>query len=684
MSKKTTVSAQRLLERGERSGQTVAGRTGEDRRAVLLGRMTRIGVLFLVFTIGFYTLIYLQTRAWQILADMAGLALSILCLGLAHLLIRRRRLDAAGYWMLWTVLIVYGTGEMFWAGATTYFTVAVILLSIIAVNAVRPRRWGVWLVTIALYTIYVFLINQFEPVPRYDITQSPTLHSYVPGIVPLLALVLLWQSVRAYQHIAAIRIRLLISFVLVALLPVAVLVVTLLSSEFQSEQLIIIGGVALCAVFIAVIVSLFVTRSIATPLTNLAETTAQIAAGDTALIAKVEREDEIGVLARAFNSMTSQLRDLIGGLEQQVAARTADLEHRAVQLQAAAEVAREAATIRDASQLLDVTVRLISARFGFYHAGIFLLDEHDEEYTVLRAASSEGGRRMLARGHRLKVGEVGVVGYTAGTGEPRIALDVGADAVSFDNPDLPQTRSEMALPLKVRERVIGVLDVQSTEPEAFTREDMAVLQTLADLVAMALDNARLLAESQTTLEMMHRAYSELSSVAWTELLHAQPDLAYRSDESGVASASDIWRPEMERAFREERTIQGDGDDAGTKFFLAVPIKVREDVIGVLDTYKPSDAGAWTPEEIALLETLIDQLGLALESARLYRDTQRRAAHEQLASVITTQVRETLDVETVLQTAAREMQQALGLAEVEVRIGTGSISSGIGNNGDTAK
>ncbi len=121
------------------------------------------------------------------------------------------------------------------------------------------------------------------------------------------------------------------------------------------------------------------------------------------------------------------------------------LQRRAIQLQTAAEVSRDASAVRDLPELLNRIVTLIRDRFGFYHAGIFLLDDA-QEYAVLQAASSEGGRRMLARGHRLTVGETGIVGYVTGTGEARIALDVGEDAAFFDNPDLPATRSEMALP----------------------------------------------------------------------------------------------------------------------------------------------------------------------------------------------------------------------------------------------
>jgi nitrate/nitrite-specific signal transduction histidine kinase len=307
----------------------------------------------------------------------------------------------------------------------------------------------------------------------------------------------------------------------------------------------VIGGIALIAVLAAVAVSLLLTRSISAPLANLAETATLIAAGDLRRSAEVKREDEIGTLGLAFNSMTGQLRDLIVGLEQRVTERTRDLERRAVQLQAAAEVGHAAASIRDLDELLPRVTHLISDRFGFYHAGVFLLDDAGE-YAVLRAANSDGGRRMLDRGHRLRVGAQGIVGYVTGAGEPRIALDVGEDSIHFRNPDLPGTRSEMALPLIVGGRVLGALDVQSTEEAAFTQEDTEVLQVLADQVAVALENARLFADAQEALEATRRAFGEMSRRAWEETLRARPELGFRSDERGVTSARDVWGPKRKR------------------------------------------------------------------------------------------------------------------------------------------
>lgn len=362
---------------------------------------------------------------------------------------------------------------------------------------------------------------------------------------------------------------------------------------------------------------------------------------------------------------------------------TRELERRADYLETSAEVSRSATSILDAEQLIQQTVDLIRERFGLYYVGLFLLDATGQ-WAVLRAGTGEAGRAMLARGHRLKVGE-GMIGWCIANAQARIALDASEDVMRVAPPELPETRSEAALPLRSRGRVIGALTIQSDQPGVFDQNVVVVLQTMADQVAVAIDNARLFSEAQEALEAMRRAYGELSREAWSELLHAQPDLAYRSDERGVTKAESIWRPEMERALQEGQTVILDGDlsrsqDGGTdteaKRPLAVPIKVRGQVIGVLDTYKPDYAGEWTSEEVSLLETLADQLGMALESARLLDETRRHATREQMLAEITARVRASMNPETILRTAVRELGLALGADRASVHL---NVERGLGTS-----
>ncbi|HEY75715.1 MAG TPA: GAF domain-containing protein, partial [Thermoflexia bacterium] len=412
---------------------------------------------------------------------------------------------------------------------------------------------------------------------------------------------------------------------------------------------------SLLLVLILLVGSLFA-RRLVRPIREMAIAARQIGAGEWDTPLPPPGEDEIGVLATALRRMREQLQELIGSLEQRVAERTADLSRRTLQLEAAATVAREAAAIRDVSTLLNEVVHLISARFGFYHTGIFLVDEAGE-YAVLRAASSEGGRRMLERGHRLKVGEVGIVGYVAGTGEPRIALDVGRDAVFFDNPDLPLTRSEMALPLRVRGRVIGVLDVQSEEPAAFSEEDIAVLQVMADQIALAIENARLLEESQRALEELRLAYGERARGAWEEL---QTPAALVYDRIEVAPAEPTTDPLVEKAL-EEGEVVADVDPEEGRSAVVAPLRLRDQVIGAIAVEETDEARSWTREEIELIEAVSEQVALALESARLYAEAQARAAEQEALARIAAMASTTLDLDELLTRIVEETRQ---VAEAE--------------------
>ncbi len=434
-----------------------------------------------------------------------------------------------------------------------------------------------------------------------------------------------------------------------------------------TRLLLVDAGVGVGAAVAVVVASIILTNTITTPLANLADSAQQIAAGDRQLTAvEVEREDEIGALARAFNSMTAQLREFIGSLETRVVERTQELEQRSTYLQASAEVSQAVTSILDQDRLIQETVNLIRERFDLYYVGLFLVEGH---WAVLRAGTDPAGRELLAEEHRLRVGGDSMIGQCIQNAEAQIALDVGDEAVRFDNPHLPNTRSEGALPLRSRGQVVGALTIQSTEPNAFDEDTLTLLQNMSDQVAVAIDNARLFAEAEASLEAQRRAYGELSREAWAELLQSRSPWGYDYVNTSLIPAQDEWTPEMQRAARAGRSVRSSDQDASGQATLVVPLRVRDRVVGVLSFGKDEPDRPWTAEEQALLETLVDELGLALESARLYEDVQRRAAREQLVGEVTSRMRETLEMETVLATAAREIGKALGLTALDVRLDT---------------
>jgi GAF domain-containing protein len=399
-------------------------------------------------------------------------------------------------------------------------------------------------------------------------------------------------------------------------------------------------------------------------------------------------------------------------LEQRVADRTYNLERRSVQLQVAAEVARDAAAARELDDLLNRAVNLIRDRFGFYHAGIFLVDDQ-KEYAVLRAATGEAGRQMLEQGHRLKVGEVGIVGYVTGRGEPRIALDVGTDAVHFENPLLPETRSEMALPLRLGEQIIGALDVQSQEEAAFGEDDIAVLQTLADQLAVAIENARLLHEMQQTVREVEAISGRYTQESWRATVRSrrQPH-GYRYQRLGIEpvveqplEARQAWqqgRPVITTTQPEavaDRQAVGQAPSTGsgqvfqpasvgqdsqpaiTVSTVAVPMKLRGQVVGVLNLRFAGEP--ISPETVSLVEEVASRLALALENARLLEETQQRAERDRLIADITARVRSSMDPETILQTAVRQLGLALGADQTFVQVGQAFQPANLGVGGQVS-
>lgn len=365
-----------------------------------------------------------------------------------------------------------------------------------------------------------------------------------------------------------------------------------------------------------------------------------------------------------------ELRELQVTLENRVASRTSELElanqrnqRRAKQFEAIAQVARAATLNQNLETLLPNLAELVSQQFGFYHVGVFLLDE-ERSFAELRAANSEGGKHMLARGHKLAVGQSGIVGYVSASGRPRIALDVGADAAFFNNPDLPQTRSEMALPLKLGDEVIGVLDVQSLASNAFGEEDIEVLSTLADQVAIAIQNARSYEATQNLLRQAQLTSGSLITESWKVLQDQSTNaIGYHVMDNRLKPLGARRESESVRqAITSKKTVKASGKQAT----LAVPIRLREEVIGILDI-QVNEEHDWETDEVDVAEAVAERLSLALESALLLRSTQRRAEIERITSDISSKIGATTQFESILRTAAEELSRVLGGSEVLVQL-----------------
>jgi len=377
-----------------------------------------------------------------------------------------------------------------------------------------------------------------------------------------------------------------------------------------------------------------------------------------------------------------ELQAVRSTLEEQVQARTAELENRSKYLQATIEVSRAASSILDSNELMQSVVERIRLQFDLYYVGLFLLDPAGE-WAILRAGTGEAGQAMLKRGHRIQHG-TGMVGWSIANAQPRIALAEHTqderikDPFRLATPELPETRSEAAFPLRARGKVIGALTVQSVEFDAFGELEILTFQSLADQIAISLENARLFGETQLALEEAQFASQRLIGEAWKTYLNGAIDLNFRYDHGRITAQAKPGSSEL-----------ADGQDV-----LSLPIPVRDNVIGTVrltkrrpqvspdqgspDQGSPnSGAGtqgeepAWTKEEIALLTTVIEQLGVAMDSARLYEETHRRAERERMTSEIISKIRLSNDPQTILQTAAMELRKALGADRTQLVIKTTS-------------
>lgn len=367
--------------------------------------------------------------------------------------------------------------------------------------------------------------------------------------------------------------------------------------------------------------------------------------------------------AETLEERNLELIEIQDNLEKIIQDRTAEVERRSQYLEAITDISHDTNSILDPELLLSRVANLIAEKFDFYHVGIFLVEESGQ-WAVLRAVSSVGGQQMMARNHRLEVGKRGIVGYVTGIGQSRISQNIGLDYIHTVTEELPDTRSEMALPLKARGEIIGALDIQDARENAFLEDDVTTLQALADQVALAISNAQLHQQAQQSLLEVRRASGESSHRAWQEAQVSGRLPSYRYLKTDKAYTTKVEAGDLPEIEDEDK--------------LVIPIQIRGQTIGTIDIMKEENAD-WNDTEKGLLSTLSEQLGVALDSARLFDETQQRASNERLVSDITTTIRESLDMETILRNAANKIRESLELPHVTIRL-TDSSSTPQSTNG----
>jgi len=416
---------------------------------------------------------------------------------------------------------------------------------------------------------------------------------------------------------------------------------------------IFIFGLFLLWVFLTSVI----TFSILRPVQELTQVVQSVSDGNYDMpISTIHRSDELGTLARTIANTRDQVQSLLGDLQARILVRVRDL-------QATQEVSRFAATQRDPQVLMDKVVDLIVHSFAnIYHAQIFLIDE-EKHFAILRASTGEAGRNLLARGHRLQVGSQSVIGRCTDESRVVIARDTLESDVHRKNEFLLETRAELAIPLKVGDVIIGALDVQSKFRDSFNDEQVNILQTMADQIAIAIENTRLYQESLRRLEELTISNRVATRSTWVEYMNYRREVALSSQYSlgATISTNESLR---ESVLREGIAIIGQVTPRNTIPF-AVPIQLRGQTLGAVEWEFP--ASDFSQEKVQLAMELVGRLALSLDNARLFEESQRAIERERLVNDIASKLTTQTEIDAILQTAVREVGQALRVPMVSINL-----------------
>lgn len=402
---------------------------------------------------------------------------------------------------------------------------------------------------------------------------------------------------------------------------------------------------------------------------------------------------------KLFNTLANQAAGVIHN-----AALLAESNRRALQLETAAEIARDISGSLNLDELLVKAINLIRERFNFYHASIFLLDQPGE-FAIIREATGEAGAQMKRAGHKIGVGSKSIVGFVSSRGEPLVVNDTSKDATYYANPLLPDTRAEGAIPLRVGERILGVLDVQSTKPFVFIEDNLRSLQILADQLAVAVANTELFAETQEHLSQ-HRLLHHITSTAASgttleealesavkglqvtlggdrvTILLADPDKKNLRVMAALGYAEDITDANVEigkgvtgwvAAHRKPLRIRDVNEDsryvkvsANTRSELAVPLIYRNELLGVLNV-ESEQLDAYTENDEEMLGTLGGSLAAVIANARLFEQIRSQSERERLVYDISSKIRRSTDIQSILMTTASEITKVTGARFTKIQV-----------------
>lgn len=345
-------------------------------------------------------------------------------------------------------------------------------------------------------------------------------------------------------------------------------------------------------------------------------------------------------------------------------------------LVANADIGKNISEMESIDGLLTRSVETIHDRFGFYHVSLFLTD-NDNRFSHLSASTGEVGKQMLARGHRLPIDSKSVVGRTTMAKDVIVVREAQFDTGQSYNELLPNTRSELGIPILDTQGVIGVIDIQSEQLDAFSPTEIEALQVIANQLATAIRNTRLFAdkentirenqrlfiESETNLREIQRLNRQLTKQAWSDYLvpNRRIDGVTLSND-GFRNRAD-WSEEMVAASQKRRAITEDKDGKRT---IAVPIELRGEVVGAIELETEQHKN---PDDMVdMVRTISQNLGVSLDNARLFEESNEATAQEQQVSKIVSQYQSAESVDDLLRLTIKGLAETLGAEKASIRLG----------------
>ena len=407
---------------------------------------------------------------------------------------------------------------------------------------------------------------------------------------------------------------------------------------------------------------LFFMKSIVTPLDNLFSSISTFQIGKSFVLPVEDTadglSDEIAILSRSLSHFLNNLSQTYSGMELRVSQRTEALTQRALHLQAAAELARDTTSISDTDDLLNRAVNLIKDRFGLYFVGIYLVDS-DSELALIRAGTGNAGKTLIAQNHFVRIGEIGLIGFVAGSGELKIVNDTQKDFVYKQNLHLSDTRAQAVFPLKIGSEIIGVLDTHSMKEDFFDTGITSVLQIMADQLTVAIQNASLVSDLQSRINEARLLYQRYAHDSWSRNRLGDLSRGYQYDVLGISYADESLSPVVLEELREGKPFVINLED-GDKSVLYMPLMMFNQVIGYIGLEDSSYEREWTEDDITVLETITNQISLALDNSRLLEETQLRVDQINLLQEVTAIAAAKANLVELLISVAKRIQEKLHL------------------------